>query len=110
MTIDGMYEILFIVTMSLLALITFAYLVRTILGPHFTDIILAANSISTVIILIISVLAVYLKESYIVDVALIYASLGFITVIILCKSRLQIHHRDRNDDFKNLKKGLDKHD
>ena len=110
MTIDKMFEYLFIGTMIFLALFTFAYLLRAILGPHFSDRILASNSISTIIILIISVLAVYFKESYIVDVALIYASLGFITVIILCKSRLQKHHRDRCDDLKNLKEGLKNHD
>ena len=110
MNVEGLYEILLVSTMILLALLTFAYLLRAILGPHFSDRILASNSISTIIILIISVLAVYIGESYIVDVALIYASLGFITVIILCKSRLQKHHRNRCDDFKNLKEGLKKND
>ena len=76
--------------MSIMALIAFAYLARAISGPKFSDRILAVNGIQTIIILIICILSILQGENYIVDIALIYAMLGFVTVIIVCKAYLCI--------------------
>ena len=76
-----------------LALVVFGYFIRTILGPHFADRILAINSVSTVVMLFISFVAVMQGENYIVDIALIYAVLGFISVVILCKAYLRSHNK-----------------
>lgn len=100
--IDTLYNTLFTIAMCFLALVAFAYLLRAILGPNFSDRILAINSISTIVILIISIISVMQKESYIVDVALIYAMLGFVTVVIVCKAYLRSHHKERANDLKNL--------
>lgn len=100
---ETMYNILHISSMCLLALIAFAYLLRTVIGPNFSDRILAVNSISTIVILIISIIAVVQGESYIVDIALIYAMLGFVTVVIVCKAYLRSHHKERTNDLANLK-------
>lgn len=102
---EKIYDYFFIASMCALALIAFAYLLRTMLGPHFTDRILAVNSISTIVILIISMIAILQGESYIVDIALIYALLGFITVIVLCKAYLASHKKERKDDLENLRHG-----
>ena len=40
----------------------------------------------------------------IMDMALIYAMLGFVTVVIVCKAYLRSHHKDRANDLANLKK------
>jgi len=98
-------ESLLIVAMCILALTGIGYLIRTIVGPNFTDRILAVNSVQTVVILIICIIAVLQGESYIVDVALIYASLGFVTVVIVCKAYLRSHHKDRANDLANLRGG-----
>ena len=87
----------------LLAIVVFGYFVRTILGPHFADRILAVNSISTVVMLFISFIAVMQGENYIVDIALIYAVLGFVSVIILCKAYLRSHNKEKANDLKILK-------
>lgn len=100
----------------LLTLVIFGYFFRTIIGPHFADRILAINSISTVIMLFISFIAVMQGENYIVDIALIYAVLGFVSVIILCKQYLRSHNKEKVNDLVNLKeqlknvKGEDKND
>lgn len=101
--INKLYGGLFTFAMCFMAIIAFAYLFRSILGPKFSDRILAINSIQTIIILIICILSVVQHESYIVDVALIYAMLGFVTVVIVCKAYLRSHHKDRANDLKNLK-------
>jgi multicomponent Na+:H+ antiporter subunit F len=83
---ETIYNGFLIAMMVVMAVVIFGYFIRTILGPRFSDRILAVNSISTIVMLFIGALAVMQGENYIVDMALIYAVLGFITVIILCKS------------------------
>ncbi|MEG0091882.1 MAG: monovalent cation/H+ antiporter complex subunit F [Oscillospiraceae bacterium] len=100
---EKIYGYFFICSMCVLALCAFVYLTRTMLGPHFADRILAVNSISTIVVLIMSMLAILQGEAYIVDIGIIYALLGFITVIILCKAYLRSHKKERADDLKNLK-------
>lgn len=102
--IDVLYNGLFTVSVCVLAIIAFAYLIRAIVGPGFSDRILAVNSIQTIVILIICILSVFQGENYIVDIALIYAMLGFVTVVIVCKAYLRSHHKDRANDLANLKK------
>lgn len=101
--INEFYNSFLVFAMSIMALIAFAYLARAVSGPKFSDRILAVNSIQTIIILIICILAVFQGENYIVDIALIYAMLGFVTVIIVCKAYLRSHHKDRANDLNNLK-------
>ncbi len=101
--IDAFYPYLYYGSMSVLAVLAFAYLLRTIIGPTFFDRILAVNNISTLVIIMISILAVQQGESYIVDVALIYSMLGFITVLIVCKAYLRTHNRNPASDFAHLK-------
>ena len=106
--IDMLYNGLHTVAMCAMAIIAFAYLLRAVAGPKFSDRILAINSIQTIIILIICILSVYQKENYIVDIALIYAMLGFVTVVIVCKAYLRSHHKDRANDLANLKEEVDR--
>ena len=100
---ETIYNGFIIVMLILLAIVVFGYFVRTILGPHFADRILAVNSISTVVMLFISFIAVMQGENYIVDMALIYAVLGFVSVIILCKAYLRSHNKEKANDLKILK-------
>ena len=100
---ETIYNGFVIVMLILLAIVVFGYFIRTILGPHFADRIVAVNSISTVVMLFISFLAVMQGENYIVDIALIYAVLGFVSVVILCKAYLRSHNKEKANDLKNIK-------
>ena len=100
------YDGFVIVMLVVLALVVFGYFIRTILGPHFSDRLLAVNSISTVVMLFICFIAVMQGENYIIDIALIYAVLGFVSVIILCKAYLRSHHKEKANDLKNLKEKM----
>ena len=101
--IENIYNGFLVFAMCVMATIAFAYLARAVSGPKFADRILAVNGIQTIIILIICILSVLHGENYIVDSALIYAMLGFVTVIIVCKAYLRSHHKDRANDLNNLK-------
>ena len=100
---EMIYNGFVVVMLVVLALVVFGYFIRTILGPHFSDRLLAVNSISTFVMLFICFIAVMQGENYIIDIALIYAVLGFVSVIILCKAYLRSHHKEKANDLKNLK-------
>lgn len=103
-----MYNYIFFSALIVFSCLTFAYLFRSILGPNFFDRILGINNISTISILMICIISVLHEESYIIDIALIYAMLGFITTIIVCKSYLRSRNKERGRDFENIKlKGND---
>ncbi|MFI3250563.1 MAG: monovalent cation/H+ antiporter complex subunit F [Eubacteriales bacterium] len=109
------YSTLYFGLLAVLALSTFPYLLRTIIGPTFFDRVLAVNNISTQVIMMICILAVVQNEHYLVDVALIYSMLGFVTVVILCKAYLRSHDKEGDTEFRTtlettLEKEAPKHD
>ena len=68
-----------------LVLLLFAALVRAVLGPRFTDRIIAINVVNTIVVAIITLLSVYLEEDFLVDVALVYGLLSFLMVAVLAQ-------------------------
>ena len=76
-----------------LAALMLATLVRAILGPRFTDRIIAVNVINTLVVAEIVLLSVWMKEDFLVDVALLYALLSFLTVVVV--SRLVLTRRQK---------------
>lgn len=69
-----------------LSILVLAALVRAILGPRFTDRIVAVNMINTMVVGIIATFSVLMGEDYLVDVALVYALLSFLTVVVLART------------------------
>lgn len=100
----------FPISLTIMALLTFIYLARSIMGPQFFDRILGINSLSTIVTLMVCVIAVMQGESYIIDIALIYAMLSFVTVVILCKAYLRNHNKSRETDFENIREAGKKDD
>ena len=87
----------------LLSVLIFICKIRAIKGPRFTDRVVAGNMISTMIIVILSILSVYMEEPFLVDVAIVYAMLSFITVVVLCRLvivRRRVHEREEQEDGK----------
>lgn len=79
----------------LLSLLILATLVRAILGPRFTDRIIAVNVINTMVVAVLAVLSVRLDETFLVDVALVYALLSFLTVVVV--ARMVLSGKRRQD-------------
>lgn len=71
--------------MTVMAVLFLLCLYRCIRGPRFTDRMVMGNALSTMVVVFIALLAVYLKESYLLDVGAIYAMLGFLSVAVLCR-------------------------
>lgn len=69
----------------LIGLLILCCLVYGVRGRRFTDRVVAVNVVGTLTISGISILAFALGESYILDIALIYALLNFLAVLVLCR-------------------------
>ena len=65
-----------------IALLILATLVRAVLGPRFTDRIVAVNVISTLVIAELMLLSVWMREEFLVDIALVFALLSFLSVVV----------------------------
>lgn len=89
-------HIFFIICMIVLSVIIFFCLIRAILGPRYTDRIVAANMISTKVIAFICMLSVFLREDFLIDVGIIYAMLGFVAVVVLSRI-IQIRQKGAQD-------------
>lgn len=83
MTVGEAYTCLYTGALVILSVLIGVMLIRSIRGPGVTDRILSINMIGTMVISCIAVLYAYLGESYLLDVALIYTMISFVTVLVL---------------------------
>ncbi|MDI9242822.1 cation:proton antiporter [Fusibacillus kribbianus] len=82
---ENYFEGVLLGTMMVLAVLMLAAIIRSVRGPKVADRVIAVNMLGTITIVLIAVLSVYLKESYLVDVCLIYAMISFLAVVVLTK-------------------------
>lgn len=79
------YDWIFHVILVILALMLLLCLIRAIIGPTIADRLVAVNMMGTMVMVIISILALLMSEGYLVDICLIYAMISFIAVVVLTK-------------------------
>jgi len=65
-------------------------LVRAVRGPKLADRIISTNMIGVKTILLIVMVAVYLGEDFLVDVAMVYALLSFLAVVVFTRFMLRV--------------------
>lgn len=94
------YETLFTVTLSVLGVLLFPCLLRAIRGPRIADRVVGINMIGTIIIMVIAVLALMLEEGYLVDIAIIYAMLSFLAVVVLVKIYIGVYRAQKIEEEK----------
>ena len=80
----------------LLALFMLALMPKVIKGPRFTDRIVAINAINTMVTASICLLSRLHRAGYLLDVALIYALLGFTATTLL--TRLLAADRQKEEE------------
>ncbi len=98
MDIKRAQELVLIIGMVFISITSIICLIRAILGPRFTDRLLGINVVNVKIIILITFLAAYLKKAYLVDIALVYAAISFLSVVVLARLFLK-------DYLKKLDKG-----
>lgn len=93
------YDILFSATVLLLVVGLFFSLLRAIRGPRVADRIMGINMIGTLVSISLAVLSVWLKESWLLDVCILYAMISFLAVVVLAKvciaaKRQEVKHHE----------------
>ena len=85
------YNLLFTIALAVLGVLLFLCLLRAILGPRIADRVVGINMIGTIVIMMIAILALMLGEGYLVDIAIIYAMLSFLAVVVLVKIYIGVY-------------------
>lgn len=85
MELVAQYEWIFYIIIVILALMLIACLIRAIIGPRIADRLVAVNMITTIVMAIVSILAVMMGQGYLIDICLIYAMISFLAVVVLTK-------------------------
>ena len=89
------YGLLYNAALVILGLLLIACLVRAIRGPRIADRIIAINMTGTIVVIAICVLAFLMGEDYLVDVAMIYTMLSFLSVVVLTKVYMGVYREKR---------------
>lgn len=89
------YTILFTAVLISLGVAAFFAMIRSITAETMISRFIGINILSTVVLITICVLAVFFKESYLPDVALVYALLSCIALMLLCKIYINLFEKKR---------------
>ena len=98
MSIDQAYQALLAFALAVLTVLALLCLVRCVLGPRISDRVLAINMIGTLTVIMLAVSVVLLGEGSLADIALIYAMLSFLAVILLSKVYTGIYQERKHEE------------
>jgi multisubunit Na+/H+ antiporter MnhF subunit len=82
---EGMFTGVLILSVVILSINMVFCLLRAVLGPRFSDRLIAINMIGTKTVLMIALLIKVFHEDYLVDICLIYALISFLSFVVLTK-------------------------
>lgn len=104
------YHTIYITMLILLSFMLLACMIRAVRGPLIADRLMAVNMMGTMVMVMIAVLALMLKEGYLVDICLIYAMISFLAVVVLSKVYIGIyeekHHKKESPDDNTIKEDM----
>ncbi len=89
--LDMAYHVVFLGALIFLAVMILLCFIRAVRGPRVADRIVATNMMGTMVMVTIAVLALLLKEGYLVDICIIYAMISFLAVIVLTKVYMGVY-------------------
>ncbi|MCI8324593.1 MAG: sodium:proton antiporter [Lachnospiraceae bacterium] len=90
------YHPLFIFLLIVLSFMLLVCLIRAVKGPRVADRLMAVNMMGTMVMVMISVLALLLQEGYLVDICLIYAMISFLSVVVISKVYIGIYEEQHH--------------
>lgn len=101
-TLANVQNMFYIGVTILLAVMLMICLLRAVLGPRVADRIVAVNMMGTMVMVMISILAVKMKEGYLVDICLIYAMISFLAVVVITKVYMGVYaeHKKKAEEEK----------
>ena len=108
--LEMIYQKLYIGVLIILALMLFVCLIRAVKGPRVADRLMAVDMMGTIVMVMIAVLALLLKEGFLVDICLIYALVSFLAVNVLAKVYIGVYEENYRKRHKNDNGGYGKGD
>ena len=96
--LEQAYSYLFIAVCICLGIAIIATLIRSITAKTIIGRFVGVNMLTTIVLIVICILTLFLKESYLTDVALIYALLSCISVILLSKIYVNLFKKDNGGE------------
>ena len=75
----------FLAVLGIIGLGCIAALIYGVVSRRFTDKLVAVNLVTTLSLNAVCMLAIYFRQDYVLDIALIYALLSFTAVVVLAK-------------------------
>mgnify|MGYP002624761748 CR=1 FL=1 len=82
---ENAYRILYLIVLICLGAGILFALIRAVKGPRTADRIMGINMIGTLSLLSIAVIALLFRESWLLDVSLIYGMISFLAVVVLTR-------------------------
>ena len=96
--LEQAYSYLYLAVCICLGAAVFATLIRSITAKTVIGRFVGVNMLTTIVLIVICILSLFLKEGYLTDVALIYALLSCISVILLSKTYTNLFKKDNKDN------------
>ena len=109
MMVVNFQNTVFIISMIILSLSIVAIFLRAVIGPRVADRIICINMIGTKIIIFICMIAGFLREDFLIDVAIVYALINFVSMVVLTYAYGYAYEkRELSKEKKVVKKIMDK--
>ena len=96
MELINQFSWLFYGILSVQAVLLLLCLIRAVIGPRIADRLVAVNMITTMVTVMIAVLAVLKGEGYLVDICLIYAMISFLAVVVLSRIYTGVYREEKD--------------
>ena len=78
-------DLILVITIAVLVLAILGSFIRLIMGPTIWDRILMVNLISVKVVLLVAVYAVYVDNKILLDIAISYGIIGYLSITLLTK-------------------------
>jgi len=95
MSLITQFDWIFHIVLVVLAVMVILCLIRAVIGPRIADRLVAVNMIGTMVMVSICILAVVMKEDYLVDICLIYAMISFLAIVVLTKVYTGVYLKEK---------------
>ena len=90
------YLLIFVLGCLIIGL--FFSLLRAIIGPRMADRVVGINMTGSFATAAIAVLAILFKQSWLLDVCIIYCMISFVAVVVLAKVNIASHEEGEDED------------
>ena len=95
---ENAFRILLTAMLAVLVITIFFGLIRAIRGPRKADRIMGINMIGTIVSASLAILSVWLRQSWLLDVCILYALISFLAVVVLAKVCIAAKKQEVDDD------------